>query len=672
MWTQPSTDAQKRYYSKHAAERRVFGWITTVLQGTHGFLAFAAWTAIYLWLFQMVPFLMPLAPFLSGATLLAMHVLFRTTWETFWYDRLDSDPNTDSPVWVPLTIIALLLIAEVQGMQTFLAGQVKPPTERGTEQINQEHTTTLSAYETSWEKEKSDIEAIYRTKELAAAGRFDRKIRSLVEKVSDSPAERAEKKRQVASLRAQRDAVLQPIQEAKAAALETAYNRHSTFKGQEMQRKTTLVAAIDSSNTAEYMRFNNDMKATNTYSWLISVALLFLIAALSYRSVKINVESGILPLRNYTVLDAHGSLPERIWTALADAINRRGLQLAVWLHRTLSPREAITTFDGTVVAKPGEYNTPEGFFQKVDDEQTARQKVAMKIMQDARDNGLIITPEILDMELDKAKRMNGSYMSSEFGKKPEPAPASAPLAQATPTPSAQPTETPYADRLEYWKIRIQNMLDHHDAAYRAGDMAEANAISNSFGNPHNPIVVEGNRLNLEWAIIDGHFQVRRRDRKHWTRLENMSVEALDNPTPVQETEKKPGTVTQEPISVTQINNRADEVVKYHTTELQREPSNYANRHASNVTVAQRVTKKLEAALAAISELPNISVPRPTAQKMARFLAVALPDTAEYLTEEEWGVQQGLIEQLTIILQAKMQPVPAGVGESVTLETAGLI
>lgn len=545
VWTQPSTESQRRYYSKHAGERRVFGWITTVLQTTHGFLAFAAWTAIYAWIFKMVPFLLPLAPILSGATLFAMHVLFRTTWETYWYDRLDNDPNTDSPVWVPVLIILCLLLAEVQGMQSFLAGQVKPVAERGTEGITQEHTNTLSAYEASYEKEKADIEAIYRQKEAAAGARFDRQIRSLVDKVSDTPADRAAKKRQVASLRAQRDAALQPVLAAKAEALEQAYQRHSKYKSSEFQRKTAIVAAIDSSNMAEQQRYHADMANTNTYSWAVSVLLLLLISALSYRTVKINVESGILPTRNYTVLDAHGSLPERIWTALSDAINRRGLQLAVWLHRVLSPREAITTFDGTVVAKPGEYNTPAGVLPPhVDDDQLARQKVAMKIMEEAKKNGLTITKDLLETELEKAKRMNGSYMTSEFGKKPEPSPAAGAAAMASegrvhdasPTPDRGTTTVPASHlvimpdgdpQIQYWKKRVQNLIKQYDQADEA-DKQVLNAYL--FTDEHSPIVIEGRRLKLQWGVSkDGQVVVRHLDRNHLVPLEKISLEALLTP-----------------------------------------------------------------------------------------------------------------------------------------------
>ncbi|MBL7780655.1 MAG: hypothetical protein JNM22_05510 [Saprospiraceae bacterium] len=536
VWSQPKTDEQHRYYSKHAAERRMYGIVATLLQIVHAFLAFAAWDAIFTWVFQKFPTLSFMPPVLAILALVLLHSTFRTNWETYWYDKLDDDPNTDTPLSLSVLIICCLLAAEVIGVQQFLEGQVKPAVAQATDQVDAAHATTISTYDQSWEKQKREIETVYKQKKAAASLRFDNKIRSLTEKVSDSPAERAEKKRQVASLRAQRDQALQPILDAEAAAMEKALAMHTDGKNFEIQRRTNLVQQIDQSNAAENNRYTSELKGTWTWSWLTSVLLLLLIASLSYRVVRINVKSGILPLRNYTVLDAHGSLPERIWTAISDAINRRGLQLAVWLHRTLSPRQAITTFDGTVVARPGEYNTPAGFIPpKVDNDQALRDKVAAKITTaittgqlDAKD----VTDQLLQKELELAQQHNGSYKNLPIGgeKKPEPAPASAPLEQVHPTPSALPSEeVPYHERLSDWKRRVQNMLRQHDDDYRAGRYAEAKAINASFSQPHNPIVVEGNRLNLEWAIIDGVFQVRRRDRQHWTPLEKLSTALLHAP-----------------------------------------------------------------------------------------------------------------------------------------------
>ena len=164
VWTQPATDEQRSYYSKHAAEKRVFGWITTLLQTAHGAVAFAAWTAIYLWVFKNIPFLLPTAPFLAGGTLIALHILFRTTWQTYWYDRLDDDPNTDSPIWVHIAIIILLLGAEIQGARQYLAGQVAPIERHNTDDIDGAYRTEAASIEQAYRNDAAAITDLYKTR----------------------------------------------------------------------------------------------------------------------------------------------------------------------------------------------------------------------------------------------------------------------------------------------------------------------------------------------------------------------------------------------------------------------------------------------------------------------------------------------------------------------------
>ena len=87
----------------------------------HAALAFAAWATIYYWALERCAFLLPIVPFMALATLVMLHWLLRVTWSTFWYDRLDDDPNTDSSVFLPILIIALLLVTEWKGAQQYLS-----------------------------------------------------------------------------------------------------------------------------------------------------------------------------------------------------------------------------------------------------------------------------------------------------------------------------------------------------------------------------------------------------------------------------------------------------------------------------------------------------------------------------------------------------------------------
>lgn len=546
VWTQPDTDEKRRYYSKHAAEKRVFGLITTVFQGAHGFIAFAAWTAIYVWVFQKVPLLLPIAPFLSGFTLIALHVLFRVTWQTFWYDKLDNDPNTDSPIWVPLVVIIVLLFAEVQGAKQFLAGQVAPPEKQGTEAISSDHSTLVTSLEQSYANDRAAIESTYKQKERAATLPYDRQIRSARNRSVVTDEERRQRNRDVAALERQRDAALAPVLAAKATALEQAYSAYKTSKDAAQNRRDQAVVQVDAANAAEVNRHSTELASVGTYSWVLSVSLLLLIAGLSYRVVRINVKSGIIPLRNYTVLDAHGSIPERIWTALADALNRRSLQFAVFLHRIFSPKKAITSFDGTVVANPGTYNTPEGFHRQspppLSDDQL-RAKVANKILYEAAKGEVRITPEMLENEFLKAKSMNGHYFDSELGKKPEPSsPAAASAKEGngpsqpttgrthTPTPLAQEDDEPRW--IAFFKKDMLSQLAAYDAAILAGNPVQAQIHQDHLNDRTAPLFKLGKRLGLSWGVFDGDIYVWR-DRTPGIKvlLENLTKEALDGTAP---------------------------------------------------------------------------------------------------------------------------------------------
>lgn len=419
MWSTPHTDEQKRYFSKHAPKRRVYGLIQTVLQFLHGFLAFAAWVAVFAWAFEKVPVLQPFAPYLSTALLLVFHVLFRVTWSTYWYDRLDNDERTDSSIFIPLAIMAVLLFTESQGARMFLEQQVKPLTIQATDAAERDYEKAYAEANTAYSAAVKNIESVYREKQRAAALPYNNRIAQLRRRKIEDDTERKAIYNQVATLERQRDEATAPIAAAKAAELEKALQRQTTQQARATTRRDGHVQQIDTGNQAEQQRHQADIANAGTLGWLISLVLLGLISALGYAQVRINVKSGILPLRNFTVLDAHGSAVERIGTALGDATNRRTLQLAVWMHRILSPQRELQSFDGTIVAKPGQYNTPKGMFtpgntpapttpsQNLGE---AYQKVWAKIEQ-LRQHYPGYSPNqgVLNKELTKAMMLNGTY-----------------------------------------------------------------------------------------------------------------------------------------------------------------------------------------------------------------------------------------------------------------------
>lgn len=426
MWTRPETPEQQRYYSKHAPERRVYGWVMTLMQMGHAMLAFAAWNAVYGWALEQFSWLYVLVPVLAAFTLMALHVLFRTTWETYWYDKLDNDPQTDSPIIVPILIIIGLLGCEVYGAGKFLESKVEVAQKIDAKPISTEHQGEVADLRRQFSKDSARIVGVYAPKIAAVALPYQAKINRVKSTPAKDYAEAKWIKAQAKSIQAQCDQAIAPVLAQQAEELATASKGISARIQSAYDRHDRSLAEVENKNRNEDTRYQSELANTGPMSWIISVFLLGIIAVLGYRRVRINVMSGILPLRQYTILDAHGSAVERIWTALSDAMNRRWLQFAVWLHRFLSPNHALTSFDGTVVTRPGEYNTPEGFHQagtppRQPQQKTREQAEAEVMAKLARNPGVKLTADQFASEVSKSIQSNGHYRDMPLpGGKPEP------------------------------------------------------------------------------------------------------------------------------------------------------------------------------------------------------------------------------------------------------------
>lgn len=429
MWTRPTSDEEKKYYSKHAPERRVYGIIMTLFQTGHGVLAFAAWASLYAWGLEKFPMFLFLVPVLAFLTLISLHVLFRTTWETFWYDKLDSDPNTDSPLAVPALIMVMLLGCEIYGAQRFLEGKVEVAKMIETEPVTASQYQEIARLRREFSMDSARIERVYAQKEASVSIPFDAAIKRLQKQRSTAQGNNRKWINHLIAVEEEKKTkAIAPVMQDKAAALEKSAMTLSTALEKAGQRHEKVLAGHIEHNEREQGRERMEKANASTYSWGISILLLAIIAALGWRRVKINVRSGIIPLHQYTVLDAHGSAAERVYTALSDAANRRWLQFAVWLHARLSPKKPLVSFDGTVVTRPGNYNTPEAMQSgapaphPTKTEEQARQEVAEK----ATKAGVTLTAPQFRAEVEKSLASNGHYRDMPLGKTEPEASAPAP------------------------------------------------------------------------------------------------------------------------------------------------------------------------------------------------------------------------------------------------------
>jgi len=357
MWSAPSTPEQQAYYSTHSPKRRVFGIAQTGLQVAHIALAFAAWQGIFQWAFRNFEPMLEAVPYIAFAVLVLLHIIWRATWDTYWYDKLDDRTETDSSIWLPLAIAVVLLVSEKQGATLYFAGQVKPPTATNTATLDEQFAAKLGAFDARYERERSDLEAVWTAKAQGAAARFERDIAAWQRRKATSEADRQFIARNIATLSRQRDAAVAKATEGKAEEMHRLLAEHEQRKDQAESRHLALLDRADNSNAAELTRYQADLSDVERFAWLISLFFVGCAAALGYARVRINVRSGILPLRSYSTLDQHGSALEKFWIALADGTSRQLHRASVALHRALSPRESLTDFDGNVVIAAGDYNS---------------------------------------------------------------------------------------------------------------------------------------------------------------------------------------------------------------------------------------------------------------------------------------------------------------------------
>jgi len=337
---------------------------------------------------------------------------------------MDDDDQTDSSIAIPLLIIALLLYSEAQGVRIFLQNQVKPIVEKNTDPVDNRHRDQVDGINKQYDAQVKSIKSVFKQKSDAAALPYNNRINALRKRRVDSPDERKYIYNQISSQEQQRSVALAPIAAEKAAALQAALQQHDKDIAEENTIKTRNISSITDHNTQEQTRYTSEISEAGSFAWIISAVILLLISLLGYVRVRINVKSGIIPLRNFTVLDAHGSLVERMQTAIGDALNRQGLRLSVALHRLLSPNKALESFDGTVITRPGQYNTPKGMFtasntpappsstQLLDE---AYMKVFLKLGTVRQQfPGYNPSDEVINRETSKAMNMNGSYAAAPW------------------------------------------------------------------------------------------------------------------------------------------------------------------------------------------------------------------------------------------------------------------
>lgn len=356
MYTVPTTPEEQRYFSKHSIKRKVYGIAQFILQNAHIALALGAWTAIYLHALRSFPTIQWLVIPLALLSLGVLHLVYKTTSDAYFYDRLDNDPNTDSSPVIPLVILIILLVTEQHGASMLFKNAVQKADSKDDSHIVASTSAEVAEQKKLYSETVAEINAKYAPLLSAKSAKYDAEIAAWSRKATISDNDVAFKNRNVAQWKSKRADALAQLESAKAAEIAKAGDIKTANIQKITERKDHAITSVLAHNDKEQQRYSIETDQAGSMAWLVSSVLIILISALGYARVRINVKSGILPIRTFTELDQHGGLFELISLAIGDAFKRRATQYTTALHRKLSPSEPITTIDGTVITTPGDYN----------------------------------------------------------------------------------------------------------------------------------------------------------------------------------------------------------------------------------------------------------------------------------------------------------------------------
>ncbi len=360
-WSEPTTDRQKVYFSKHAPERKLFSWFLWALLGIWAIADFYGFQMLFT---EHLPALDRFKNIVTVAILLVLHYSLYITAKTYWFATLDDGlaetaeekaqaAKTDATPWIPLTITLLMLFASREGSKALLQSMAPVATIATTTGADTDKALKLESEKKALDHDIAAIEALYSEQIKAAEKPHRDAITRLTRSRNNTPwndkARRSTLLTQIRKEEKLRDEAGTALLAEKGVKQQNTMDRYEAAVTLIQGSHTTAVKSIESANALGLKAEADGKAAANRYSWLISVLLAALFWGTCYRWVKINLQSGIRPDYKFTEFDKNGGSWALLKIAVSDAAKRQAYRLSVWLHATLSTgARELPKMDGRV------------------------------------------------------------------------------------------------------------------------------------------------------------------------------------------------------------------------------------------------------------------------------------------------------------------------------------
>ena len=350
VWSQPTSTAQKNYFSRMAGFRRTLTWVTVIFIGIcialdlSGAFALSAETIGRVtgieWIIKGVPI----------ALLTGLHIVAKKALETHFYYKWDTDPQTNlHPAFFVLPYAVIVGIG-IYGSVTLFKGFVAPVTAKDNTAADMRMSQLKNAADAEYDRSKASLEETYTTKVNAANREANAAIASQQKHRQKTAGDRAVIAREIRKIEAARGEQLAKAENYKAQQLEVYENGRRTAQEKADQDHQYETTGIKQHNEKESTRFESETASSKRFAYIINLVFLILTIMLIIQKVRIDTKSGIFPIRQYTELDAHGGWISQAQTVFSDIFNLRMTQMLSAIHKVGAPKE-VKTYDGSVLFK---------------------------------------------------------------------------------------------------------------------------------------------------------------------------------------------------------------------------------------------------------------------------------------------------------------------------------
>lgn len=473
LYTQPSTDEQRRYYSKHSGKLGVYVTGRRVIQYLLWLpiAAFALAHLLYQGLAHIAPMVtLPIWLAICAPVMFIAHRLLSQTFKTHFYDKWDSNPSTDSSLVTPIVIGFLLVALEYKALATYMTGAVERPVAMDFAPVDAAHNARIDRAKADYEEAKQTVREDFEAQKRLASPKDAAELERIAAIRPDNTAERDYLKARATEL--QRKIEANPraakLTRSMADSLSAMQAAHMGSLSTMTARREKAVAGVDDLNARNEARYSADLTDARHYAGFISAICFLLFAILARAEVRIKTRSGIFPVRQFNDLRAHGDTAEKFNLAFADIFDRNMHRVATAIHSIGSKNAGeLRSFDGRIYMNDGNYQErhtapqktsiqppPQGqksdppkahsetgyeaeLIQRLVEKQAEIDrlkklpsteaafdesyiKVVQKIDRLQREGQTVnMTPELFLEEMKKAQRMNGNYANAPLsGGKP--------------------------------------------------------------------------------------------------------------------------------------------------------------------------------------------------------------------------------------------------------------